>query len=63
MEYGRWINILTITTLIDFLHEFGLSEQQIKNLNLDKILTEINKELYVLTAKILKEKYVQQIRG
>ena len=58
MEYGRWINILTITKLIDFLQEFGLSEQQINNLNLDKILAEINKELYNLTAKILKEKYV-----
>jgi len=50
--------MLTITLLIEFLQEFGLSNKQINNLNLDQILLEINKELYKLTAKLLKEKYI-----
>jgi len=50
--------MLTIPLLIEFLQEFGLSDQQINYLNLDKIIQEINKELYTLTAKILKEKYI-----
>jgi len=50
--------MLTIPLLIEFLQEFGLSDQQINSLNLDQILLEINKELYTLTAKLLKEKYI-----
>ena len=47
--------MLTIPLLIEFLQEFGLSNKQINSLNLDKIILEINKELYKLTAKLLKE--------
>jgi len=50
--------MLTIPLLIEFLQEFGLSDQQINSLNLEKIILEINKELYMLTAKLLKEKYI-----
>jgi len=50
--------MLTIPLLIEFLQEFGLSDQQINSLNLDKIILEINKELYKLTAKLIKEKYI-----
>jgi len=50
--------MLTIPLLIEFLQEFGLSNQQINSLDLNQILLEINKELYQLTAKIIKEKYI-----
>lgn len=53
--------MLTIAELIEILQYLKLSDEQINSLDLTKIMLEIDKELYTLTIKLLKDKYIKTL--
>lgn len=50
--------MLTIQELIQILQYLKLTDKEINSLNLSNIVLEIDRELYQLTIKLLKEKYI-----